>query len=242
MKLSQRSGNSTAIKFLITVVVCSSAIAGQLTDNTLETGGNLFSAVPACILAAGAAGSFAVYTAENTDGYCDFLPNSPFNTLDRVDDFLFGKSLPLSSAALWVTGIAAGSNSIESTGEELCRGLLYSYGLTQIAKLAIARTRPDGTNNRSFPSGHAAGASCSAVVLWHNCGADVGIPVAAVALYTCLSRVNLGRHFPSDVLMGAAVGTACGIAASMVDNDHPAGDVKFSLSVDTEGRITPGIW
>lgn len=242
MKLSQPSGNSTKNRFLIAVFVCSTAIAGELTDNTLETGRNLFSAVPASVLAAGAAGSFLAYRTEDPEGYSGFMPESPFNTLDRVDDFLFGKALPVSSAALWIAGKAAGSDDLEATGEELCRGLLYSYGITLIAKVSTGRTRPDGTNTTSFPSGHAAGTSCAAVVLWHRYGAEVGIPAAAVAVYTCLSRVNLGRHFPSDVLMGAAVGTACGIAASMVDNDHPAGGVKFSLSVDTEGRITPGLW
>ncbi|MCD6588441.1 MAG: phosphatase PAP2 family protein [Candidatus Fermentibacteraceae bacterium] len=242
MKLSQRSGNSTAIRFLITVVVCSIAIAGELADNTLDTGRNLFTVVPASVLAAGTAGSFWAYKTEDPEGYCGCMPNSPFNTLDRVDDLLFGKALPVSSAALWIAGMAAGSDDIEGTGEELCRGLLYTYGITQITKLSTARTRPDGTDTRSFPSGHAAGTSCTAVVLWHRYGADVGIPAAAVAVYTCLSRVNLGRHFPSDVLMGAAVGAACGIAASMVDNGDSPGGVKFSLSVDTEGRITPGLW
>jgi hypothetical protein len=242
MKLSQPSGNSTGIRFLVGVFVCSTAIAGELADNTLETGRNLFTAVPASVLVAGTAGSFWAYKTEYPEGYCGCIPNSPFNTLDKVDDLLFGKALPVSSAALWIAGIAAGSDNLQNTGEELCRGLLYTYGITQITKLSIARTRPDETDTRSFPSGHAAGTSCTAVVLWHRYGAGVGIPAAAVALYTCLSRVNLGRHFPSDVLMGAAVGAACGIAASMVDNGHSDDGVIFSLSVDTEGRITPGLW
>jgi hypothetical protein len=242
MKLSQQSGNSTKSRFLITLVVCCTAIAGELADNTLKTGRNLFTTVPASILAAGAAGSFLAYRTEDPEGYCGFMPESPFNTLDRVDDFLFGKALPVSSAAIWIAGKAAGSYDLEITGEELCRGLLYSYGLTWIAKISAERTRPDSTGTGSFPSGHAAGASCTAVVLWHNYGAGAGIPATAVALYTCLSRVNLGRHFPSDILMGAAVGAACGIAASMVYEGPSADGVSLSLSIDTEGRITPGLW
>jgi len=242
MRLSKLSGNSTRNKLLIAVAICSTAFAGQLTDNTLATGRNLFTTVPASLLAAGAASSFLAYKTEGPEGYCGFMPESPFSTLDRVDDFLFGKALPVSSAAIWIAGKATGSYDLEITGEELCRGLLYSYGLTWIVKISTERARPDGTGSGSFPSGHAAGASCTAVVLWHNYGARAGIPAAAVALYTCLSRVNLGRHFPSDILMGAAVGTACGIAASMVYEGPSTDGMSLSLSIDTEGRITPGLW
>ena len=36
------------------------------------------------------------------------------------------------------------------------------------------------------------------------------IPLYAAAFSVALARIYLGRHYPSDVLVGAAVGTAAG--------------------------------
>ena len=91
-----------------------------------------------------------------------------------------------------------------------------------------------------------AGASCTAAILWNRYGPQAGIPLTLLALYTGVSRTNLGKHFPSDVVLGAAIGTACGIAASMVDNTGEKSDnefsLSFSLSLNTEGRITQALW
>ncbi|MCP4646414.1 MAG: phosphatase PAP2 family protein, partial [bacterium] len=212
-------------------------------DNTLQTGENLFSAVPASILAAGAAATYLAYRTENPIGHADLLPGQPFSTLDKVDNFLFGEPLPISAAGVWIAGKLADSRQTEDVGEELCRGLFYSYGIVQTLKLTTRRERPDLSNNRSFPSAHMAGASCLTAIVWNRYGPEAGIPLSLLALYTAVSRVNLGRHFPSDVVLGAAIGTACGIAASMVETDSESSDKQFSLSfsisVDTEGRISP---
>lgn len=249
MKLLLRSRNFTKSRilkylFAICLFYTTAATGSDLVDNTLETGENLFSAVPASILATGTAGFFFTYRAECSTGHQDFLLGEPFKTADAVDNFLMGAVLPISSAALWTAGSLWDSPSVENTGEELCRGLLYTYGISAVLKFSAGRMRPDGTNTRSFPSGHAAGAACAAAVIWDNHGPQAGIPFSLIALYTCLSRVNLGRHFPSDVVMGAAIGAACGIAASMVHNgiDSQASKFSFSLSVDTEGRIIPALW
>ncbi|MCK5786135.1 MAG: phosphatase PAP2 family protein [Candidatus Sabulitectum sp.] len=245
MKLLPRSRNFTKGRILIVLLIVSATVtARDVIENTLKTGENLFTAVPASILTAGAAGSFFAYKTEGQTGYEGLLPEQPFSTFDRVDDFLIGKALPISSAGFWIAGKLTDNQDMECTGEELCRGLLYSYGIVQTLKFATGRTRPDGSDNRSFPSGHAAGASCTATVLWSRYGPEAGIPLSLIALYTCLSRVNLGKHFPSDVVLGAAVGTACGIASTMLENDTGTGEKGFSisLSVDTEGRITPALW
>ncbi len=84
------------------------------------------------------------------------------------------------------------------------------------------------------------------MILWNRYGPEAGIPFTLLVLYTGVSRVNLGKHFPSDVILGAAIGTACGIAASMVENNADDNEnefsLSFSLSLNTEGRITPAIW
>lgn len=243
MKLLQQLRNFTGGKFHIAVLLATAVGSGQdLVENTLKTGENLFSAVPAAVITAGAAGSFFAFKVEASEGSMGFLPGEPFNTFDRVDNFLFSETLPISAASLWIAGKLSDSDQMESVGEELCRGLFYTYGIVQTVKITAARTRPDGSNNRSFPSGHAAGASCLAAVLWSRYGPEVGLPFSGLAIYTCASRVNMGKHFLSDVVLAVAVGAACGIASSMVTNNQEGAKFSFSLSVDTEGRLTPGLW
>ncbi len=215
MRSYRLSGISTGTELLL-VLIAAGIASGGLVDNTLETGENLFSGNPLLILGAGSAGAYAAGFLESPEGHGDFLPGSPFSTFDRVDDLLFGPVLPISATGFWITGILAEEQAMENTGEDLCRGLLYTYGLTIALKRITGRTRPDGSDSRSFPSGHTAGASCAAAVLWADHGPAAGIPAASLALYTCLSRVNMARHFPSDVVMGAAIGVACGIAATAI--------------------------
>lgn len=241
MRSYRLSEISTGTEFLLVLVLAGIA-RGGLVHNTLETGENLFTADPLLVLGAGSAGAFAAGFLESPEGHRDFLPRTPFHTLDRADDLLFGPVLPLSSAGVWLTGILAGEPSLENTGEDLCRGLLYTYGLTLGLKRVTGRTRPDGSDRRSFPSGHAAGAACAAAVLWTDHGATAGIPAASIALYTCLSRVNLGRHYPSDVIIGAAIGVACGIAAAGIGDAGGEPGFSLSVSMDSQGRIHPGLW
>jgi len=248
MKLLLQLRNFTRSRFLVAVVLTTVIVtvaSGQdLIENTLRTGENLFTPVPVSILATGALGSFCLFKTEDQSGYRGILPGQPFRTFDMIDNFIFGEALPVSAAAFWAAGILAESDQIENTGEELCRGLLYTYSIVQTLKFTTGRLRPDSSNNRSFPSAHAAGASCVTAVLWHRYGPEVGIPLSALALYTCVSRVNIGKHFPSDVVFGVAVGAACGIASAVADNQGTGDGFSFSLSVDidTEGRITPGLW
>ena len=242
MKLLQQLRNFTRGRFLIAVLLAAVAAGHDTIERTLETGENLFTAVPAAILAAGTAGTYFAFKTEDHSGYSGFLPQQPFNTFDKVDNLLFGEALPVSAATLWIAGKLSASDQLEDTGEEICRGLLYTYTIVQTLKFTTGRTRPDGSNDRSFPSAHAAGAACTAAVLWNRYGPEVGIPLSAITLYTCISRVNLGKHFPSDVVLGAAIGAACGFASAMASNDDEGNNFSFSLSVDTEGRITPGLW
>ena len=63
----------------------------------------------------------------------------------------------------------------------------------------------------SFPSGHTAACFCLAVAC--VCTFKLkGLPALIVALLVALSRIYLCVHYPTDVLAGALVGSACGVA------------------------------
>jgi membrane-associated phospholipid phosphatase len=80
----------------------------------------------------------------------------------------------------------------------------------ELIKLAVGRTRPDGSRprgNSSFPSSHAANAFALALVLglrWPRLSPAMWLLAALVAF----SRIYLNRHFLSDVLVGAGLGVA----------------------------------
>ncbi len=67
----------------------------------------------------------------------------------------------------------------------------------------------------SFPSGHAIVALAMAVPLSLFYPAWAA-PLLFCALSVALSRVALGMHFPSDVVVGAGVGAALGVASFLV--------------------------
>lgn len=97
---------------------------------------------------------------------------------------------------------------------------------TSVTKGIVGRKRPnedaaiargESSKSRSFFSGHATTTFClatySTLYTWHATQAPlyrVTIPFVtySAATYTAWSRVAEHRHYPSDVLAGAAVGTA----------------------------------
>lgn len=64
----------------------------------------------------------------------------------------------------------------------------------------------------SFPSGHTLHATCFAILLSHNEPLLTPI-VLPFSLLVAASRVILGLHYPSDVVVGAAIGTALAVAS-----------------------------
>lgn len=98
-----------------------------------------------------------------------------------------------------------------------------------ILKLSVNRARPWQTypdlgfqefhkaigvrepTDSSFPSGHTAAlfAAAVALVMYYKVK---GLPALGVALLVAVSRIYLCMHYPSDVLGGMLIGSACGVA------------------------------
>lgn len=96
--------------------------------------------------------------------------------------------------------------------------------LTTALKLTLGRRRPHGDSTRSFPSGHAANAFTAAALIQENSGWGFGGPAYGLAGLTGYSRIEAGRHFPSDVLAGAAIGIlTVGILDALHWGNHGAG-------------------
>jgi len=122
-----------------------------------------------------------------------------------------------SSVGLWAVGryvigpSADGSktNKWSEMGFDMMRAQILAQSITQGTKKIARRDRPTG-ECCSFPSGHAASAFAAAAVLERHLGYRGSLPFFAGALYVGASRLVDNRHFLSDVMFGAAVGTASG--------------------------------
>jgi hypothetical protein len=88
-------------------------------------------------------------------------------------------------------------------------------GLTDMFKSAAGRTRPDGSDDKSFPSGHTSHAfSCATLANRNLESIDfldgirpmLQVGNTALAAGVAWARVEAGKHYPSDVLAGAALG------------------------------------
>lgn len=73
-------------------------------------------------------------------------------------------------------------------------------------KLLINERRPDGSDSRSFPSGHAARAFAGAELVRSEYGWGWGIGAYALAAGVGVLRVTGDHHYAHDVVCGAAVG------------------------------------
>lgn len=80
--------------------------------------------------------------------------------------------------------------------------LVTTHGLKEI----VDKTRPDGTEDNSFPSGHTSASVMGAAYIWRRYGPKWGAPASLLAAYTGVSRVRGQKHFADDVISGAALG------------------------------------
>ena len=110
------------------------------------------------------------------------------------------------------------------------QNMLFTANLTQTAKIAFQRKRPytrdpnfvsDGANDHfySFFSGHSSmTAAAAATSMWmayrypsSHTSKITAWASTGLALSTGVLRIKAGKHYPSDVLMGWAIGTGVSI-------------------------------
>lgn len=101
---------------------------------------------------------------------------------------------------------------------QMLLALIISAAVTWMLKAGIGRVRPNG-GSFSFVSGDTSCAFALVPLLARSW--VLGLGAMAVAAGVALSRVVLNYHWPADVLGGAAIGLASGVAAARLWPQRP---------------------
>ena len=117
----------------------------------------------------------------------------------------------------------------EENGEGT-KQLIYSFAATQatveILKAAVDAPRPDGSDSRSFPSGHAASAFSGATFIHKRYGFQKAIIPYLLAGFTGYSRVYANRHYTRDVVASALIS---GLYTWLFVDEYNPGPLQVSV-------------
>ena len=114
--------------------------------------------------------------------------------------------------------------------------LLTSTLITEALKKVTHEKRPDGSDYKSFPSGHATAAFAVATMQAHYHPRQ-GLFWFAGATLIAASRVSLHRHHTHDVVAGAAIG----VLTSRLELKQRRGLLLFPFISDQSKERTAGI-
>ncbi|WP_221791857.1 phosphatase PAP2 family protein [Aquisediminimonas sediminicola] len=94
--------------------------------------------------------------------------------------------------------------------------------VAQGLKATIHETRPDGSNRRSFPSGHTSVAFAAAASLYERQGPQAGVAAFTIASLVGVARVKADKHHWYDCVAGAAIGISSGLLITHKPNRNVA--------------------
>ncbi len=145
-------------------------------------------------------------------------------------------------AGVFVGGRFAEGPRFRAMSHDLLDAFIVNWGYTTALKAAVRRGRPNGEDDKSFPSGHTSNAFALAAVAERHYGWKAGVPAYAVASLVAVSRLQRNKHNLSDVAAGAAVGYIVGRTVVRVNGGRPGPGSGASISVTpVVGRRTRGL-
>ena len=92
--------------------------------------------------------------------------------------------------------------------------------ITELMKRSFGRVRPNGGCCKSFPSGHTSHSFTVATIANELYGKQVGAVAYCLAALVATSRIHDNKHYLSDVIFGAGLGTAVGRGFALTHRDR----------------------
>jgi membrane-associated phospholipid phosphatase len=139
-----------------------------------------------------------------------------FRVISNSDVYVMG-TVPVTMA---IVGWSKHDNKMLRNACVIAGATVLNFGITTAMKYSVNRTRPfvkypdivnktgKSITDPSFPSGHTSTAFATATSVslcypkWY-----IIVPAYAYAGTVGYSRMHLGAHYPSDVIIGALIGT-----------------------------------
>jgi undecaprenyl-diphosphatase len=147
---------------------------------------------------------------------------------DKIERRLFGLAahsgdtwlILLGLGLVWLIGDAAW----HALAIQMVIAILILAIFVGLIKFTVRRKRPEGdwgqiyrkTDPYSFPSGHAARATLLVVLAFGSGSVWLGLLVLVWAIVVSLSRIVMGLHFVSDVVVGSFIGFSAGLVTLVV--------------------------
>ena len=139
-----------------------------------------------------------------------------------------GVVVPVASM-LFVAGRGSKDSRFRAATYDLMQATLVTQTYTTALKLSVRRTRPNGANDLSFPSGHTSNAFAWATVAHRHYGKKAGLIGYSAAGLIGISRMERDVHHLSDVVAGAALGYVVGRTVVRENGEPVAGKKSFTL-------------
>jgi membrane-associated phospholipid phosphatase len=141
-------------------------------------------------------------------------------------------------AGMFTAGRFAHSVRFRAMTYDMLDAAVVNFAYTEVIKLAVGRERPNGQDNKSFPSGHTSNAFAMASVAQRHYGWKIGVPAYALAGLMGVSRIHEDKHWLSDVVAGAALGCVVGHTVVRV-NGRP---LEGLASAGATLSVAPIVW
>ncbi len=150
--------------------------------------------------------------------------------------------------ALYATGEVFNQNSLRKTALLSIESWLTSGAIITGIKIVSGRARPytgEGSNSfhpfsiksrfNSFPSGHASSAFAVATVIADQSEEPlIDVLAFGIASLVAMSRNAIDKHWPSDILIGSAIGYFVGKKICSLSEDRDSDRMRINLQLSRQ--------
>ena len=190
----------------------------------------------------------------------DLVANQKLKDIASVFRFFGGPGPYVIGAGMYAVGRATNTRRAAELGLHGTEAVVVGQGVSGVLKLVLGRARPytsadtnarsfgflrglKGTDFQSFPSGHATTAFAAAAAVqaetstwWPRSKWILGPVLYGGAALVGLSRIYDDKHWASDVVMGAAIGTFAGLKVVRFNHTHEGNRIdRWLLGVPANG-------